>query len=400
MENTTNDVDTQMTPDSGTEPPSMPQSAPMQPKKNMMLWTIVGVVVLLLIAAGAVLWYMHAHKAKPVAEVKTYKVGVMTYSHVEQSLSTGTEHGVALAQKAFETSNVKVQIVTKDTSCTAADATKAMQEFAAEGVVAVIGEFCSDATLAAAPVANSMHVPLISPASTSSKITTAGDYVYRTIPSDTLSTQFMANQMYTKYKVRKLAILHTTDTYGNDSAASLTTAFKALGGTIAVDKGYATNQTDVTKEVTAVKTSGADGMFIVGVGLNDLVLVKRHELAITVPVYGPEYFNDTSLIASAQGGAEGLVFDAPSSGNRSFTEQYQATYNKAAPTYSAQAYDAMAAILNGLRQGATTGATLKTQLDSLSFDGASGRIKFDANGDVAGNYQLFVVKEGKPALVE
>jgi len=27
-------------------------------------------------------------------------------------------------------------------------------------------------------------------------------------------------------------------------------------------------------------------------------------------------------------------------------------------------------------------------------------LKFDANGDVAGNYQLFVVKEGKPALVE
>jgi branched-chain amino acid transport system substrate-binding protein len=295
---------------------------------------------------------------------------------------------------------VSIEVVSKETSCGGDAAKKAMEDFAAEGVVGVIGEFCSDATLAAAPVANEKKIPLISAASTSPKVTNAGDYVYRTIASDALSADFAAKTMYNTYKIRKLAILHTNDSYGNDAAASLTSALKALGGSVVVDKSYNEDQTEITSHVMAVKDSDADGLYIVGVTLNDSILQKKKELGITIPTFGPEYFSDSSLIESAGAAAEGLYIFAPSNGNAEFAEKYQANFKETPPSYAAQAYDAVAAVMKGLQAGATTGETLKQQLDKISFEGVTGSISFDKNGDVSGNFQVFTIKEGKPLLLQ
>ncbi len=48
--------------------------------------------------------------------------------------------------------------------------------------------------------------------------------------------------------------------------------------------------------------------------------------------------------------------------------------------------------------GASTGETLKAQLDKISFDGVTGHISFDKNGDVSGNFQVSIIKDGKPQL--
>ncbi len=386
-------------PDTGGMP-SMGMGQPKSaPKKSMMTWVLIGVLVL--VVAGGVVWYMMTQNTKPPVVKHTYKVGLMTIDEAVQGSSTAIKHGVDMAKKAFESDAVAIQVVPKETSCDGDAAKKAMTDFAAEGVVAVVGEFCSDATLAAAPVANEKKIPLISAASTSSKITASGgEYVYRTIPSDALSADFTAKAMYNTYKVRKLAILHTNDSYGNDTAASLTASLKALGGTVVVDKSYTGDQTDVTSQVMAVKNSTADALYIVGVTLNDSVLQKKKELGITIPVFGPEYFSDASLIASSGVAAEGLYVIAPSNGTTEFGEKYQANYKETPPSYAAQAYDAVAAIMKGLQAGATTGDTLKAQLDKLTFDGVTGKITFDKNGDVSGNFQVFTIKDGKPLLLQ
>ncbi len=366
-------------------------------QKPMMMWAGIGVAVLV-IAAGA-WWYMSAHKAKPVVK-QTYKIGLMTVDQAIASSSTAIKHAVSMAQKDNETNAVAVNVVIKDTSCDPDAAAKAMADFAKEGVVAVVGEVCSSATLAAAPVALQNRIPLISPASTSPKLNSAGAYTYRTIPDDDLSTQFAAKEMYNTYNVHKLAILHENDDYGNGTAAGLTTAMKALGGSIASDQSYAKDATDSTAQLTAIKNSGADGLFIVGSDLNNQILLKRQELGMTLPTFGPEYFRSVDLLEAAGTSAEGLYIFAPSNGTTDFAEKYQAQFKEAPPSYAAQAYDAVTAIMKGLQAGATDGASLKTQLDQITFDGVTGKIMFDKNGGVTGNYQVFVVKDGKPALVK
>jgi branched-chain amino acid transport system substrate-binding protein len=382
-------------------PPSgMPASGGMMTgsKKMPMMWIVIGLVGLVVIG-GLAWWYMASNQPKPVVQV-TYKVGLMTVDEALAGTSSAMKRGTELAAKTLKTDAVNIQIINKETSCDAKSAAKVMDEFVTLGVVAVVGELCSDATLAAAPIANSKHIPLISPGATSPRVTNAGDYVYRTIPSDALSGEFIATAMYNKYSIRKLAILHSDNSYGNDARTAVKTVFEKLGGKVVTDQSYAADVTDPTDKVKAVKTSGADGMYIVGVTLNDAILLKRQELGITTPVFGPEYFNDDTIITGTHGATEGLVYNTPSTGTRTFTEKYFAAYKEQPIAYTAQTYDAVGVIAQGLNDGATDGTSLKAALDKMSYNGVTGTIKFDSNGDVSGNYQLFVIKSGKSELVE
>lgn len=367
-------------------------------KKPMMMWAIIVIIVLVLGGIGG--WYWASHRTKPVVK-HTYKVGYLAVDQLAPALNTAMKNGIALAKKDFETEAVAVEIVAKETSCDGEAAAKAMKELVAEGVVAVVGELCSDATLAAAPIANEKNIPLVSPASTSPKVTDAGDYVFRTIPSDAIYTENAAKIMHDKHKVTKLAVIHTSDTYGNGTAEGLAAAMKALGGSVVVDKSFELTATDMTTEVTAVKNSDANGLFIAGTVSDDTVLLKRQALGMTLPTFGPEYFREDDTLKSAGTSAEGMFVIAVSGGTKAFAEEYQGAYQAAPPSYAAQAYDALAAIMKGLQAGATTGPTLKDQLYKVSFNGVSGMIKFDKNGDVAeGNYQEFTIKDGKPLLVQ
>ena len=82
-------------------------------------------------------------------------------------------------------------------------------------------------------------------------------------------------------------------------------------------------------------------------------------------------------------------------GNIGFITKHQKEYGSEPGPFAAQAYDAYRALAEALKAGATTGEQIKEKLAAVEFDGASGHIKFDVNGDVSGNYDLYVVEEGK-----
>ena len=116
------------------------------------------------------------------------------------------KRGVDLAWKQWRQDNV--EIIYEDSKCEAKEAaTAANKLISLDHVVAIIGEACSSATLAAAPVANENKVILISPASTSPELTDAGEFVFRTIPSDALQGYFAAKLVYDK-GYRKLAVFY------------------------------------------------------------------------------------------------------------------------------------------------------------------------------------------------
>ncbi len=378
--------------------PAMPTMGP-KAKKPMMMYAAVGVAVLLV--AGGIWWYMSANKPKPVVK-HTYKVGFMTVDGAFPDDGNVVKQGAKLAERLLKTDAVDVEFVMKATDCDKEPAKKAMEEFVQEKVVAVVGEFCSSATLAAAPVANAAHIPLISGAATSPTVTKeGGEYVYRTIPSDSLLTKFLADTMYNKYKIRTLAIMHSDEEYGNGARDSLKTDFEALGGKVVADEAYVKDQSNFTTSMQKIKTANADGFYYVGLyGLGQTIFIEKQKAGITALAFGDQSLKDPTFVAGAAGAAEGLVMVTSNDGNKQFKEKYQAAYGALPTPYGAQTYDAVAAIIEALKNGATDGASIKVQLDKLSFDGASGHIKFDANGDVAGNYALYTVKNGQIVPVE
>ena len=74
-------------------------------------------------------------------------------------------------------------------------------------VSALIGEYASSRSLAAAPEAQRNKIPMVSPFSTNPKVTAVGDYIFRVCYIDPFQGSAMAHFAYDQLGVRSAAIL-------------------------------------------------------------------------------------------------------------------------------------------------------------------------------------------------
>ncbi|HSX35984.1 MAG TPA: branched-chain amino acid ABC transporter substrate-binding protein [Patescibacteria group bacterium] len=379
----------------------VPESQPEQPspaaggsKKGLWVSLAVAAVVVL---GGAGWWYMQSN-AKPAAKPISVKIGFMvplSGDYTNGGLSA--QQGFDLAKKTLHNENITVEVIKKSTNCDAASGAKAMNELVAEGVVAVVGELCSGGTLAAAPIANAHHIPIISMSATNPTISTAGDYVFRTVPSDALQADFVADYFYNKVKLHKIAILHTDETYATGLNDGVAAAFKKLGGDVVASVSLVKGTTDVTAALQQIQAANPDAIYMPTSSMDSAVaiVVKKKTLGMTMPLLGSESNKDRTLISDAAASAEGVLVVGVNDGTPAYYEQVQAADKVDPLIYSAQTYDAYTAIFKALEGGASTGEGIKSALYKENFAGVSGTIKFDANGDVAGNYNIYKVVDGK-----
>lgn len=87
----------------------------------------------------------------------------------------------------------------------------------------MVGEICSAATVAAAGVATSSSLPLISPAATSPALS-GKDMFFRTVPSDKFQGQAAANLLIKK-GYRNVAMVYEDAAYGYGLAFNFIAAF-------------------------------------------------------------------------------------------------------------------------------------------------------------------------------
>jgi branched-chain amino acid transport system substrate-binding protein len=378
------------------KPPAPEPGLKVKSSSKLPLWIGLAVLAVAVVGGGA-WWYMQAH-AKPVVVERTVKIGV--FEPLAGDLSTfgmALKQGVDLAHKRLSSPGLHVELVTVDTACDKDKAIQAVKDLAAQGVVAIIGADCSGPMLAAAPTANELHVPMVSSSATNPKVTDAGDYIFRVIPSDAFAAEFTANLMY-KRGLRKLAIIHGNEDYGNGLNTALSDAFKKAGGTVVASEAGNNGDPNVATQMQRIKAAGPDALYI---AFNEstvvpvAILLKLKELGMTTPVFSSETLKDPVFLKDAAERAEGLNVIAVSDGTPSFVELHQAAYKKDPDIYTAQSYDAYEAIFRALETGASTGTQVKDALYKVDFTGASGHVKFDANGDVPPNYTAYKVVSGK-----
>lgn len=366
--------------------------------KKKLMWILLVVVVL----AGGVIGYMAMQKdEKPVAKSvppRAVKVGVLDpVSGIWTNVGTSIKQGIEFATKEHAIDGLDITYIYKDTNCEAAKAEKATEELIAEGVIAIIGDLCSGSTLAAVPLAAEAKIPVVSATSTNPALTNAGPYFSRTIPSDSFASEFTADLLYKKTKITKLAIIHSDDTYGVGLNDAVSAAFKALGGTVVATESFKNEATDLAGQVARIQAAKPEALYLVTSSSVSWVALmqKMKDVGLSIPVYSAESLKDLTFIKDAGALAEGLYIIAVSEGSDAYIEKYQGAYATDPGLYSAQAYDAARVVVEALNTGAAAGEDMRAAIRKVTFDGASGTIKFDANGDVSPNFSVYKVVDGK-----
>lgn len=305
------------------------------------------------------------------------------------SYGESIQQGVQLANNQAQN---PINIIYEDSQCSGQQAANAITKLATvDQVSAIIGEVCSGATLAAAPIAQNNQVVLLSAASTSPELTN-NPWVFRTVPSDALQGAFGA-QLVIDDGHNTLAILHGNEEYGVGFSEVLQDEYS---GDILEVEAFTPGTSDLRTQLTRIREANPDAIFIISNSPDTAVaaLQQIQELGIQSQVYGSEGLESSDVVQGAGEAAQGLIVSSVSQGNQEFIDAHVQAYGEEPGPFAAQAYDAYTALQLAMETGASTGSEIREALLNVSFQGVTGEINFDENGDIQGVYEVSVLNNG------
>lgn len=300
-----------------------------------------------------------------------------------------------------------------------------------ENVSALVGPICSGATLRQArSVSIPAGVVTLSVASASFLISNLrdDDLVFRTALSDAYKGQAMAEYVIDS-GIDTLSVSFASDAYNTGVAKVFTESFVALGGTVVVNQTHQPDKPSYQREVEALAAGSENLVLFAYYGSSGTQLLKdvfalgkikavfgsdglqSQEL---IDELGEDSLSNTRIINSAadetrepfkiwQGLAEneGITPSGPYIAN-----SYDATFMMALAIEAVQS-SSRDSIAQGLRlvsgpEGEVIypgefakARKLLSEGKKINYEGASGVVDFDANGDVSGFISVISVQEGQ-----
>ena len=266
----------------------------------------------------------------------------------------------------------KIQLLTEDDQSQAGQpATVVRKLISSDNVMAILGEVASSRSLEAAPICQENKIPMISPASTNPKVTEVGDYIFRVCFIDPFQGTVMANFARHSLHLRTAAVLkEASSDYSVGLAKYFVAGFTADGGKIVGDENYSHGDKDFSAQLTALKADHPDGLFVPGYYTEvGLIALQARQLGITVPLFGGDGWESSSLVPIGGQALEGCDFSthyspqdtAPAVQN--FVKEYRARYGDTPDAMAALGYDSAMILADAIkRAGSTDGAKVREAL--------------------------------------
>jgi branched-chain amino acid transport system substrate-binding protein len=310
-------------------------------------------------------------------------------AHFGQDTDKAVRLAVDEANAAGGVLGKKVRVVTLDDRGDSAEAASAVTRLIdVEHVSALLGEVSSSLSLAGGRVAQRRKIPMISPSSTNPRVTEVGEYIFRVCFLDPFQGKVMATFARTNLKFDKVAILKDVK---NDYSIGLADAFKQaytkMGGTIVAEQSYSAGDTDFSAQVTAIKSTRAQALYVPGYYSEVGAIARTAErLGVKVPLMGGDGWDSPDLYKIGGTALEGSYFSnhsAPEGATpkaKKFVEDFTKKYGQPPTSLGALGYDAAGVLLDALkRAGKTDPATLRDAIAATKdFEGVSGTITIDA----------------------
>lgn len=358
---------------------------------------IIGVVVIILIIGG--IWYWANRKPE---EQKVIKIGFMGPLTGElANYGESLRNGVNLALEEINRNGInkkRLKVVFEDTQCDPAKAVSAINKLITiDKVEAIIGDFCSSCTLAVASIAEANRVVLISPASSAPTISEAGDYIFRTVLSDAYQAKIAA-QYVIKKNYKRISVLYVNNDWGVGLKESFRKEIILNNGDIITIESIQQGATDLKTQLIKLKSKNPDVIYVAILPPEVIRFAKQQkELGIITPIIGADSFQDKEVLKEVGNLLEGVVFaSGEGQATKDYLQKYKEKYGSEPTMYSDSAYDAAKILAMVMKEGNIKGSEIKDALYQIKdYEGASGTITFDKNGDVEKPIIIKTIKNGQ-----
>ena len=333
------------------------------------------------------------------AQDRTIKIGALfPMSGPGAYFGAQDKQGIELALEQLNKEGVngyKFAIQYEDSACSPLPASQAAKRLIDQYKPdVIIGEECSDATLAIMPIVEQAKVPMINAGSSSIKVTDPGNpYTFRIMPNEVMQGVDIATQAYNKLKARTAVLLYENTNAGIGNAKVFKDTFEKLGGKIVADIGFGRDVNDFTSIATRVAGVGKIDVIptytLEGQGLKITQALAQAGVvkggdgpAIQLGTIWLPFGFEQKAGKAALGYVRIVQFDPTDQRDmvKNFVSSFKAKFN-ADPTHiNAHAYDQIMLIGDVVKRGAKDAQSIRDQLAATkSFVGVTGSVEFDKN---------------------
>jgi len=343
---------------------------------------------------------------------KTVKIGVIApLSGSLTALGQGIKNGADLAvRQANEQKKIKgwkiVLAPEDDTAVPDVGGNAATKLSDDKSVMGVVGTLNTSVAEKVAPILNSQHVVMISPANTGPALTQGTDpnkkarpfeYYFRVATTDLVQGPFAANYAYKTAGKRNVVVIHDKKSYGQGLALQFKAQFEKLGGKVPTVETVEPDDKDFSAVLSKIKRFNPDLIYFGGeYPAASLLTSQADQQGLKVPLMGGDGIYDPTYISVAKQAAEGdyaTSVGAPTDQlptAKAFVDAYAAAkYPDPYSAYGAYAYDAANVIISALAQvlpdqKSITDALrpkIRQAVQDGGIDGVTGKVSFDQFGD-------------------
>lgn len=298
----------------------------------------------------------------------------------------------------------------EDSQSTNPGAVLAMSKLGSEGgLTALIAPVRSTQVQASAPTIAKLGLPTMIGGTDYGLTHSNYKWVFRARPNDSFSAKVMADFAVNELKSKKIAVVHSTDTFGTGGKNRLLESFKEMGVTPVLVQGYSNNTQDFTPIVLAIKQSGADVLATYPTFDTDAAIfaTQVRQLGLNLPWIGSATIasdSSTKLAKEALYGTYAVVdfFADASPEAKAFAAAFRDQNHREPDFYAAWAYDAVNILVHAIRKANNTDpeSVRREILAIRNLKGAEGTFSFDVNGDGLHGYNVVKNDAGKLSFVK
>jgi branched-chain amino acid transport system substrate-binding protein len=331
------------------------------------------------------------------AQDKLIKIGgLFAMSGPGSYFGVQDKQGIELAVEGLNKTGVngyKFEVQYEDSACSPLPATQAAKRLLDQyKPQVVLGEECSDATLAIMPLMEQAKVPLLNAGSSSIKVTDPGNpWTFRIMPNEVMQGVDIANNAYKRLNARTAVLLYENTNAGIGNAKVFGDTFRSLGGQILADIGFGRDVNDFTAIATRIAGLGKVDVIptytLEGQGLRITQALAHAGVtrggeghAIQLGTIWLPFGFEQKAGKAALGYVRIVQFDPTDQRDivQGFVRSFKAKYN-AEPTHiNAHAYDQILVIADVVRRGGKDSQSIRDLMAATkNFSGVTGSVEFD-----------------------
>jgi branched-chain amino acid transport system substrate-binding protein len=315
----------------------------------------------------------------------------------------------------------KVQLIIKDSGASPEKAVSfAKQLIEEEKVFAILGPSTSGESMAIKNLAEESKTILISCAAAEAIVNPVAKYVFKTPQKDSDAVIRIFQQMK-KMGISKIGVLSSNTGFGKAGKEQIEKLAPEHGIQIAISEVYDKAATDLTAEVTKLKSANVQAIVNWSIEPAQAIVIKNaRQIGITAPIFQSHGFGNIGYVKAAGPAAEGVIFpagrllvaDVLSDKNpqkallTAYKKNYETRFKEDVSTFGGHAYDALIILARGMKDAGPKAdkEKVRTAIESIrGLVGTAGIFNFSAtdhNGLDLNAFEMLTVKDGKFAVLE